>query len=145
MAKSKPDGYTLLFGANQGLLQKPLVESVPYADQPAGTTPDQPVWSGRVVNISAGGLQLVSEQHLGDAVSSGDVVGVRISFGVGEQNVYADAQFRHTVAEDGKTHLGFQFIGLGLTPEGREALQVIGSKANQYQRELAHPPTHVRN
>lgn len=31
VAKSKPDGYTLLFGANQGLLQKPLIESLPYS------------------------------------------------------------------------------------------------------------------
>jgi len=114
-------------------------------NEPAGTTPDQPVWSGRVVNISAGGLQLISEQRLGEAVSIGDIVGVRISFGVGEQTVYADAQFRHTTEEDGKIHLGFQFIGLGLTPDSREALQAIGSKANQFQRELAHPPSRVRN
>jgi len=108
--------------------------------EPAGTTPDHPVWSGRVVNISAGGLQLTSEQRLGDAVSPGDIVGVRISFGVGEQNVYADAQFRHTLEEDGKVHMGFQFIGLGMTHQSREALQTIGSKANQFQRELARPP-----
>ncbi len=114
-------------------------------NEPSGTTPDQPVWSGRVVNISAGGVQLTSEQRLGDAVSPGDIVGVRISFGVGEQNVYADAQFRHALEEDGKFHLGFQFIGLGLTPESREALQIIGTKASQYQRELTHPPSHVRN
>ncbi len=114
-------------------------------NEPAGTTPDQPVWSGRVVNISAGGFQLIGEQRFGDAVSPGDIVGVRISFGVGEQTVYADAQFRHTLDEDGEIYLGFQFIGLGLTPGGREALQVIGSKANQFQCELAHPPSHVRN
>lgn len=114
-------------------------------NEPAGTTPDQPVWSGRVVNISAGGLQLTSQQRLGDAVSAGDIVGVRISFGVGEQNVYADAQFRHALEEDGTTHLGFQFIGLGLTPQSREALQIIGTKASQFQRELTHPPSHVRS
>jgi len=113
-------------------------------NEPAGTTPDQPVWSGRVVNISAGGLQLISEQRLGEAVSPGDVVGVRISFGIGEQTVYADAQFRHTLAKNGKIHLGFQFVGLGLTPEGRDALRMIGTKANQFQRELADVQTPIR-
>jgi c-di-GMP-binding flagellar brake protein YcgR len=115
--------------------------------EPAGTTPDQPVWSGRVVNISAGGFQLTSEHSLGDAVSPGDTIGVRISFGIGEEAVYADAQFRHCLEEGGKFHLGFQFVGLGLTPEGREALQVIGSKANQFQRELSNSqaPSHSRN
>jgi len=116
-------------------------------NEPAGTTPDQPVWSGRVVNISAGGFQLVSEHSIGDAISPGDTVGVRISFGIGEEAVYADAQFRHCLEEGGKFHLGFQFVGLGLTPEGREALQAIGSKANQFQRELSNSqtPTHNRS
>ncbi len=116
-------------------------------NEPAGTTPDQPVWSGRVVNISAGGFQLTSEHSLGDAVSPGDTVGVRISFGIGDETVYADALFRHCVEEGGKFHLGFQFVGLGLTPQGREALQVIGTKANQFQRELSNSqaPTHTRN
>jgi c-di-GMP-binding flagellar brake protein YcgR len=116
-------------------------------NEPAGTTPDQPVWSGRVVNISAGGFQLVSEHSLGDAVSPGDTVGVRISFGIGDEAVYADAQFRHCQEEGGKFHLGFQFVGLGLTPDGRAALQVIGSKANQFQRELSNSqaPSHSRN
>ena len=116
-------------------------------NEPAGTTPDQPVWSGRVVNISAGGFQLTSEQSIGDAISPGDTVGVRISFGIGEEAVYADAQFRHCLKEGGKYSLGFQFVGLGLAPESRETLQVIGSKANQFQRELAnsHAPSHTRN
>jgi c-di-GMP-binding flagellar brake protein YcgR len=115
--------------------------------EPAGTTPNQPVWSGRVVNISAGGFQLTTENGLGDAINPGDTVGVRISFGIGEEVVYADAQFRHCLEEGGKFHLGFQFVGLGLTPEGRQTLQVIGSKANQFQRELSNSQatTHSRN
>ena len=116
-------------------------------NEPAGTTPDQPVWSGQVVNISAGGFQLVSEHSLGDNLSPGDTVGVRISFGIGDETVYTDAQFRHCLEEGGKFRLGFQFVGLGLTPEGREALQIIGSKANQFQRELSNSqaPSHGRN
>ena len=117
--------------------------------EPSGTTPDQPVWSGQVANISAGGFQIVTEHNPGDAISAGDTVGVRISFGVGEQAVYADAQFRHCLTESGKLHLGFQFVGLGLTPEGREALQIIAHKASQFQRETANasnpaPHAHTR-
>jgi len=107
-------------------------------NEPAGTTPDQPVWSGRVVNISAGGFQVTTEHNPGEALSTGDTVGVRIRFGVGEKTVYADAQFRHCLIEGGLVHLGFQFVGLGLTPDSRNALQTIATKANQFQRETAH-------
>ncbi len=103
--------------------------------EPAGTGPGKPVWSGRVANISAGGFQVACEADAADVLDVGETVGVRVHFGVGEEAVYADAQFRHAQAIEGKLHLGFQFVGLAQSAEGRDALQSISVKAAQFQRE----------
>jgi len=103
--------------------------------EPVSGGEDEPVWSGRVVDISAGGFQMISADGDNDALEVGETVGVRVSFGAGEETVYADAQFRHRQDADGEVHLGFQFIGLAQTPEGRRALQRIGSRAAQFHRE----------
>lgn len=113
--------------------------------EPAGVTPEHPVWSGRVINLSAGGFQLCMP---GDSceLEIGETVGVRIIFGAGDETVYADAQFRHIHRDPGDVKFGFQFVGLGQTPEGKQALELIGSKVADFQRELpqrvhAHPRT----
>ncbi len=103
--------------------------------EPTSGSEDQPVWSGRVMDISAGGFQMTSADGGNDALEIGETVGVRISFGAGEETVYADAQFRHRQETDGDIHLGFQFVGLAQTSEGRRALQRIGGRAAQFHRE----------
>lgn len=105
--------------------------------EPAGTTPERPVWSGRVANLSAGGLQVRCEDIDAEALEIGETVGIRISFGAGDETVYADAQFRHIDVIDDGALVGLQFVGLPQTPEGRQVLQFIGTKASEYQRELA--------
>jgi c-di-GMP-binding flagellar brake protein YcgR len=105
--------------------------------EPTSGSEDQPVWSGRVMDISAGGFQMTSADGGNDALEIGETVGVRISFGAGEETVYADAQFRHRQETDGDIHLGFQFVGLAQTPEGRRALQQIGGRAAQFHRETS--------
>jgi len=105
--------------------------------EPAGTTPENPVWTGRVLNISAGGFQLSLGGAAPKDMEPGDSVGVRISFGAGEETVYAEAQFRHIQRANGEAHLGFQFVALAQTPEGKHALELIGTKAAEFQRQLA--------
>ena len=105
------------------------------SDEPSGTTPDRPVWSGRVVNLSAGGFQVATGDDVGPSLEVGDNVGVRIAFGAADETVYANAQFRHLEEVGGQRHLGFQFVGLAQSHEGRDALQLIGGKVAQYQRE----------
>jgi len=105
------------------------------ANEPAGTSPERPVWSGRVVNLSAGGFQVATSDQVGASLEVGDNVGVRIAFGAANETVYSDAQFRHLEVVNGQRQLGFQFVGLAHTTEGRDALQLIGSKVAQFQRE----------
>jgi c-di-GMP-binding flagellar brake protein YcgR len=105
--------------------------------EPAGTSPDRPVWSGRVLNLSAGGFQMQIAGNGQTSLEAGENVGVRLIFGAGRETVYADAQFRHVETVGTEMRVGFQFIGLAQTAEGRQALQMIGSKAGEYQRDNA--------
>jgi c-di-GMP-binding flagellar brake protein YcgR len=104
--------------------------------EPAGVTPEHPVWSGRVINLSAGGLQLSMADEAFCELEIGETVGVRVIFGAGDETVYADAQFRHLHREAGEVKLGFQFVGLGQTAEGKQALELIGTRVADFHREL---------
>ena len=103
--------------------------------EPRGTSPATPVWSGRVANLSAGGFQFVP--CLADATQTlevGDLVGVRLVFGAAQEAVYADAQLRHVDHVGEQVAMGFQFVGLGETPEGRDSLQRISEIVAEFQR-----------
>jgi c-di-GMP-binding flagellar brake protein YcgR len=102
--------------------------------EPSGGSPLHPVWFGRVVNISAGGMLLAAEEAVSRALEPGDTVGMRLSFVSSGESLYTDAQFRHLEADKGRVLLGFQFLGLTETPEGRVVLQMISAKVSEYQR-----------
>jgi c-di-GMP-binding flagellar brake protein YcgR len=101
--------------------------------EPAGATPDRPVWSGSVTDLSAGGFMVRTTAESAKDVEPGDTVGVHIAFGAGDGRVFADATLRHADIQDNAALMGFQFIGLTETPEGREALQIIGRKVSEFQ------------
>jgi len=102
--------------------------------EPAGTTVECPVWQGRVTNLSAGGFQLLTSPECVSLLEVGDLVGVRLVFGAGQEAVYADAQYRHVEPQDCEALLGFQFLGLPLTPEGRETLDALSARVAEFQR-----------
>jgi c-di-GMP-binding flagellar brake protein YcgR len=53
---------------------------------------------------------------------------------MGEQTVYSDAEVRHTELAGARAMIGFRFVALDQTHEGREALQLIASKVAEYER-----------
>jgi hypothetical protein len=110
--------------------------------EPVVALAEFPVWSGRVVDISAGGFRAVFTDCKELTIEPGERVGVRIAFGAGEDSVYADAQFRHVddAGDEDPTHtgLGFQFLGLPHTPEGRDVLRLIAQKVADFGRAQAN-------
>jgi len=102
--------------------------------EPAGTSPEHPVYYGRVKNMSAGGLQVQTDPISADSFDPGELVGMRLVFGTSGETIYADAQFRHREDADGKILMGFQFLGLTETPEGRVVLQVLSGKVAEFHR-----------
>ena len=103
--------------------------------EPTTASPEHPVWFGRVTNLSAGGFQVLADAVTADGLEVGDTLGMRLVFGAAREAVYADAQLRHVELGDGKAELGFQFLGLTETSEGRVALQMISAKVSEFQRE----------
>lgn len=102
--------------------------------EPAGTSPGRPVWPGRVINISAGGFQMRTSSQADDVLEPNDLLGVRLTFGAGQETLYADAQFRHSEVQGGEALLGFQFIGLGNSPEGLEALKYLCNRVSEFHQ-----------
>jgi hypothetical protein len=102
--------------------------------EPRGTSATLPVWSGKVTNLSAGGFQLVATLEAAGLLEVGDSVGVRLAFGAAGEAVYADAQFRHALVEGDHSVMGFQFVGLGQTNEGKEALRLVSQRVSQFQQ-----------
>jgi hypothetical protein len=108
------------------------------------TSPASPVWSGIVSNLSAGGLQVRCPLETARSLEVGDIVGMRLLFGVGEDAVYIDGQFRHLAVDGGEKLLGFQFLGLGHTRERQNALRRISMKVSEYQRAARRQPVEKR-
>ncbi len=102
--------------------------------EPVGNSAEMAVWTGNIDNISAGGLQMSCTDYTGPQMQVGDAVGVHLSFGLGRESCFTDAQFRHFELRDGAAHLGFQFVGLAQSRQGRAALQLISSKVSELQR-----------
>jgi hypothetical protein len=107
-----------------------------WQDEPAGANRQTPVWLGTVSDISAGGLQILTDANVASAFQMENPVGMRLVFGAGDQTVYADAQFRHVQPAGDKAMIGFQFIGLAQTPQGRHALDLISKKVGEYHHIL---------
>ncbi len=102
--------------------------------EPHRSSIQTPVWSGRVVNISAGGMLVSCDPAVAQVLDPGETVGMHISFGVGEEAVSCDAQFRHLEATEDETLVGFRFVGLDQTPQGEKAMQQISSWTARFKR-----------
>ena len=102
--------------------------------EPMGASPDRPVWSGRLSNLSAGGFMLNTSDTSVDVLEEGDQVGVRLLFGAGQEAIYADASIRHVDVSGLDAEIGFQFVGLEQSEEGKNVLATIGQKVVLFQK-----------
>lgn len=104
--------------------------------EPTQASPQMPVWGGQVVDISAGGVQVRCSKEITETLDLGETVGMHISFGLAQETVSIDAQYRHLESgSDTEALIGFQFVGLEQTPKGQEVLGQIGTWMNQFRRE----------
>ncbi|MBX3395148.1 MAG: PilZ domain-containing protein [Phycisphaerae bacterium] len=84
-----------------------------------------PVCSGRVANISMGGVLIETRADQNPRLSSGEVVGVEITTRPGE-SLLLDGMYRHCVM-DGQRRLGlgFHFAGIEHELPGRATIQQL--------------------
>ncbi len=99
--------------------------------EPSKPTEAQPVWRGEVQNLSAGGILVRCPAAVLDSVDVGDMVGMHVTFGPGQESVTVDAQFRHVEGDDDQLLLGFQFLGLEATDDGKTTLLTISRRVNE--------------
>lgn len=98
------------------------------------TTSDESIWTGTLTDFSAGGFRAIIVADDSFSLKKGDTVGVRIAFDNARESIYSDAQFRRYDAVGKNLSLGFQFMGLAHTPEGRDILRIISQKMAQIMR-----------
>ncbi|MFP4055155.1 MAG: flagellar brake protein [Phycisphaerae bacterium] len=103
--------------------------------EPEGSELECPVWSGQVNNISAGGVQVSVPTDAERELEIGETVGIHVNFGPGQESVRADAQFRHVEHVGDQVLMGFQFLGLEVSDEGKRNLVLISRKVAELRGE----------
>jgi c-di-GMP-binding flagellar brake protein YcgR len=102
--------------------------------EPKGVSPERPVWSGRLQDLSAGGFLAKIPGDAAMALDSGDIVGARVTFGTAEEGFCVDAQVRYLSDSENNALLGGQFVALEQDSDGKNTLRIICAKVSEYQR-----------
>lgn len=111
----------------------------------SGANDERQVKHGQLEDISAGGMRIkVSDTA---DVTCGAVYRCVFSPRPGAPAFVLDATLRHReIGDKGRFSLGFQFIGLETTPEGRKTLDRLAHLVSQFHRSSSRRrPHHHRN
>jgi len=102
--------------------------------QQDGRKPPEKYWQGKLIDISAGGLQVVVDNSLNPDFKKGQFVTMRFTPLPYEQPVMFNAQIRSTLptANADGVCLGMQIVGLEASVEGRETLRRLCNVVERY-------------
>ena len=91
-------------------------------------------WQGKLMDISAGGLQVAMDNSTNPDFRKGQFVTMRFTALPYQQPLMFNAQIRNTLdtADGTGTCLGMQIVGLEASPEGQETLQRLCSVVEEY-------------
>ena len=98
--------------------------------------PTSRYWQGKLVDISAGGGQIVVDAAQGPDFKKGQFIGMRFTPMPYETPLMFDAQIRNILptADAKSICLGLQIVGLEASPEGRQVLQRLCNVVEQYYK-----------
>lgn len=106
--------------------------------RPEEGSTEEPVWAGRVINLSSGGVLVRTTCEAAKFLEAGDIVGVHILFRSQDQAAFLDAQLRHCHRDNEMAMLGFQFIEPDATGTADQAvLRLVRGKIEQRQEAQA--------
>jgi len=93
-------------------------------------------WQGQLVDISAGGAQLVVEAGHKDSFKAGQFIGIRFVPLPSEKPLAFNAQIRNILptADEQYLCLGLQIVGLEATDEGRDMLNRLCNAVEMYHK-----------
>ncbi len=106
-----------------------------FADGQQGGEPEN-CWHGRLVDISAGGAQLVIDSSQNPDFRSGQFIGVKFIPMPDEPEICFNAQIRNILptADGQAVSMGVQVVGLEANAEGRQVLaRLVGVVERYYQ------------
>jgi c-di-GMP-binding flagellar brake protein YcgR len=117
-----------------------------YTDEMAGTQqiesqttqsrwmPKEYYWQGRLIDISAGGVQVVIDTAQKPDFKRGQFIGLRFTPMPYEMPLMFDAQIRNILptTDQKSICLGLRIVGLEASPEGRQVLQRLCKVAEYY-------------
>jgi len=94
-------------------------------------------WHGRIVDVSEGGIQVVTEATEETMLGKGPLMGMEFRPNPAEPLLAFDARLKEIqpTADGENICLGLQFIGLQANPEGRQALQKLYKPERTYHEE----------
>lgn len=109
-----------------------------YMDDTKEAPPDN-YWQGRMVNLSAGGLQIAVEIEQGPNFRIGQLVGLQFTPMSHQKPILLEAQVKHLAekAEAKQLYVGVEFLGLEVSGEGRQKLRRMIDVVGEYEKQNA--------
>jgi c-di-GMP-binding flagellar brake protein YcgR len=106
-----------------------------YHDE-CGDIPCEDYWKGRMLDISAGGMQIVVGIKQKPNFRTGQLVGLQFTPMPYEKPLLLEGQVRHiaSTADEKNLCLGIQMIGLEASVEGREKLRQLCAVVERYHQ-----------
>jgi hypothetical protein len=104
------------------------------AQNPNVRRPPECYWQGKLVDISAGGLQIVVDKGQKPEFKKGQFIGLRFTPMPYEMPLMFNAQIRNMLptVDQKSICLGLQIVGLEASSEGRQVLQRLCSVVEHY-------------
>ena len=94
-------------------------------------------WQGKLIDLSAGGMQIGIDVEHGVNFRAAQLVGLQFTPMSYQKPMLLEAQVKHLAenAEDKKLYVGVEFIGLESSGEGRKKLRRLVSIVDEYERQ----------
>ena len=105
-------------------------------EDPDGKVPPLglPVWSGTVLNVSNGGLQMRTHRDASIFLQRGDVVGIHLWMGARQMELLLEASICHSQFDGSEMALiGVRFTGVGPQSESREGFAAFLNHVREFQ------------
>jgi len=106
-----------------------------YTDE-SRQVPLENYWQGKLLNISAGGVQIVVDFEQGPNFKIGQLVGLQFTPMSYQKPIHVEGQVRHIAqgAEGQRFCVGVEFVGLEASSQGRRKLRRIIDTVNNYEK-----------
>lgn len=97
-----------------------------------------PVWAGRILNISKGGLMVRTSYEAAKYVDVGDILGLQVTFDGEEASALVDAQVRHSAPDGEMALIGIQFVETEQASQDTAGIEAIRRRVAELEGRRRH-------